>query len=91
MNNGSYRRLNPPARNLNSPRIYICRYRILRDFEDEYRPLTERVAYQALRYGGSMMGTVPCTQEFINYRKRIISEGDNPDIHKEQSVSWTTE
>ncbi|KAK1400503.1 hypothetical protein POM88_000108 [Heracleum sosnowskyi] len=57
---------NPPRRDLDSPRIYICGYRILRDFDDPDYPLTERRAYQALHFGGPMVGTVLATDEFIN-------------------------
>ncbi|KAK1400499.1 hypothetical protein POM88_000104 [Heracleum sosnowskyi] len=65
---------NPPRRDLDSPRIYISDYRILREFDDPDYPLTERRAYQALRFGCPMMGSVLATDEFINYIVGVIKE-----------------
>ncbi|KAK1400505.1 hypothetical protein POM88_000110 [Heracleum sosnowskyi] len=49
-----------------------CALKILRDFDDPDYPLTGRRAYQALRFGGPMMGTILATDEFINYTGGVI-------------------
>lgn len=71
-----YRRTNPSPRNLVFPCIYISHYRILRDFEDPVKPLTERVTYHALHYGDPMidpmMGSMCVTPEFEGYKGGII-------------------
>ncbi|KAK1400498.1 hypothetical protein POM88_000103 [Heracleum sosnowskyi] len=65
---------NPPRRDLDSPRIYISDYRILREFDDPDYPLTERRDYQALHFDGPMMDSVLVTDEFINYTGGVIKE-----------------